>query len=183
MCHFPQRVVVLKLDHRPERDKRLTSHVGLTARAFGTNGFWVGGLQDPKIEETIKGVSENWGHQAFEVQTGISWKKKIRLWKTRGGEVIHLTMYGKHLDKMISRILKSDREKLVIVGGPKVPSEIFTLADYNVAIGHQPHSEVAALALFLDRLSRGKALYFQPTDAKLKIIPQEQGKNVDEQDS
>jgi tRNA (cytidine56-2'-O)-methyltransferase len=71
----------------------------------------------------------------------------------------------------------------VIVGGPKVPSEIFTLADYNVAIGHQPHSEVAALALFLDRLSRGKALYFQPTDAKLKIIPQEQGKNVDEQDS
>ncbi len=183
MGHFPQRVIILKLDHRPERDKRLTSHVGLTARAFGADGFWVGGLHDPRIVETIKGVSEHWGHQSFEIKMGINWKKKIGFWKTRGGEVIHLTMYGKHLDTIINEILKSNREKLVVVGGPKVPSEIFTLADYNVAIGHQPHSEVAALAIFLDRLSRGKALHFSPKDAKLKIIPQERGKKVDEQDS
>ncbi|HIC50899.1 MAG TPA: hypothetical protein EYP01_05595, partial [Candidatus Poseidoniales archaeon] len=31
----PPRLSVLRLGHRRERDKRITSHLGLTARAFG----------------------------------------------------------------------------------------------------------------------------------------------------
>ncbi|MEM2376537.1 MAG: tRNA (cytidine(56)-2'-O)-methyltransferase, partial [Sulfolobales archaeon] len=33
------KVFVLRLGHRPLRDKRVTTHVALTARAFGANGF------------------------------------------------------------------------------------------------------------------------------------------------
>ena len=32
-----QPISVLRLGHRRERDKRITSHLGLTARAFGAN--------------------------------------------------------------------------------------------------------------------------------------------------
>lgn len=174
------RIFVLKLKHRPERDKRLTSHVALTARAFGANGFWVGGLRDPKIGETIRQVSNQWGFQSFEVETGVPWRKKIQSWKQRGGEIVHLTMYGLYVDDKIREIQASPRDKLIIVGGSKVQKEVFELADYNIAIGHQPHSEVAALAIFLDRLFQGEILKQKPNDAKTAIEPSSDGKQVRE---
>ena len=33
----PPHIGVLRLGHRRERDKRITSHLGLTARAFGAD--------------------------------------------------------------------------------------------------------------------------------------------------
>ena len=33
----PPRLSVLRLGHRRQRDKRITSHLGLTARAFGAD--------------------------------------------------------------------------------------------------------------------------------------------------
>jgi tRNA (cytidine56-2'-O)-methyltransferase len=65
-----------------------------------------------------------------------------------------------------------------VVGGPKVPAEVFDLADYNVAVGHQPHSEVAALAVFLDRLFQGDALHAIPDDAEFVIEPMRRGKRL-----
>jgi tRNA (cytidine56-2'-O)-methyltransferase len=173
-----RQIIVLKLDHRPERDKRLTTHVGLTARAFGASGFWTSGLKDLKISETIHQVSIQWGNQGFEVLTGINWKSSIRKWKEEKGEVIHLTMYGLHIDKVIPQIRSSSRPKLIVVGGPKVPSEIFQLADFNVAIGHQPHSEVAALSIFLDRLLEGQGIHQKFPDAAVEIEPTPHGKRV-----
>lgn len=177
-----RQVVILKLNHRPERDKRLTTHVGLTARAFGATEYWISGLRDPKISETIQQVSIQWGNHGFKVKTGIKWRKHILQWKENGGEVIHLTMYGIHVDDVISPIRSSDRSKLIIVGGPKVPIEVFQLADYNVAIGHQPHSEVAALSIFLDRLFEGRMLHRKFSDATLEIEPTAHGKRVKETD-
>jgi tRNA (cytidine56-2'-O)-methyltransferase len=177
-----QKIIVLKLDHRPERDKRLTTHVGLTARAFGATEYWISGLKDPRISETIEQVSIQWGNQSFTVITGIKWRNRIQQWKEGGGEVIHLTMYGIHVDDVISPIRSSDRSKLIIVGGPKVPIEVFQLADYNVAIGHQPHSEVAALSIFLDRLFEGRMLHRKFSDATLEIEPTAHGKRVKETD-
>ena len=178
MSPAERQIIVLKLDHRPERDKRLTTHVGLTARAFGASGFWTSGLRDPNISETIHQVSNQWGNQEFEVITGISWKACIRKWKEEKGDVIHLTMYGLHVDNIISQIRSSPQQKLIVVGGPKVPSEVFQLADFNVAIGHQPHSEVAALSIFLDRLLEGQGLHQQFPDATLEIEPTAHGKRV-----
>jgi len=67
---------------------------------------------------------------------------------------------------------------MVVIGAAKVPVEMFSLADFNIAIGNQPHSECAALAVFLDRLFNGKELCLEFKDAKIKIIPQKHGKKV-----
>ncbi|MFX1474691.1 MAG: tRNA (cytidine(56)-2'-O)-methyltransferase [Promethearchaeota archaeon] len=176
-------IIVLRIDHRPERDKRLTTHLGLTARAFGAQGFWITGLRDPNITKSLQQVCSQWGYRAFSVQYKESWRKCIQGWKNKDGEVVHLTMYGLHVDDIIPKIRSSSRDKLVVVGGPKVPSELFTLADYNVAIGHQPHSEVAALAIFLDRLYQGSSLRITPHDAELTIEPTPHGKRARERNT
>ena len=63
------------------------------------------------------------------------------------GVAIHLTMYGQPYRQVIPQIRK-DRPVVVVVGGAKVP-EVFELSQYNLAVGNH-HSEVAALALFLE---------------------------------
>ena len=35
-----REVYVLRLGHRPQRDKRISTHVALTARAFGAKGIY-----------------------------------------------------------------------------------------------------------------------------------------------
>jgi len=92
-----------------------------------------------------------------------NWKKYVEEFK---GEKIHLTMYGVNINDCIEKIASSKKDKLIIVGGQKVPSEIYKLADYNVAIGNQPHSEVAALAVFMDRLCQGKELEKNSTEKR-----------------
>ncbi|MEA3255091.1 MAG: tRNA (cytidine(56)-2'-O)-methyltransferase, partial [Candidatus Altiarchaeota archaeon] len=84
------------------------------------------------------------------------------------------------INDCISEIKSSRRDKLVIIGGKKVPSEIYALSNYNLAVGNQPHSEVAALAVFLDRLFEGKELK-KEFRGKKKIIPQKHGKKVIEE--
>jgi len=86
-------------------------------------------------------------------------------------------MYGLHVDDCLSRVPR-DRPVLVVVGSEKVPRVVYELADLNIAIGHQPHSEVAALAVFLDRLFGGEELRREFEGARLKIIPCEKGKKV-----
>ncbi|MFX0169160.1 MAG: tRNA (cytidine(56)-2'-O)-methyltransferase [Candidatus Hodarchaeota archaeon] len=182
MNHSKWRIVVLKINHRPERDKRLTTHVGLTARAFGADEFWISGIKDEKIASKIHEVNSQWGNQAFRVMTGVNWRHSIKTWKEEGGEVIHLTMYGFHVDDVIGEIRGSSRQKLIAVGGPKVPAEMYKAANYNVAVGHQPHSEVAALSIFLDRLFQGSALHHKYSDARIEIVPSSHGKQVKESD-
>jgi tRNA (cytidine56-2'-O)-methyltransferase len=157
--------------------------VGLTARAFGAAEFWTAGYKDPNIAETIQQVSNQWGMRDFRVATGVKWKASIQQWKRERGEVIHLTMYGLPVDDVVASIRKSQRPKLVVVGGPKVPNEVYQLADHNVAVGHQPHSEVAALSIFLDRLFEGQMLRRKFDDAKLRIEPTSHGKRVIESET
>ncbi|MDW8360739.1 MAG: hypothetical protein RMK31_09225, partial [Candidatus Caldarchaeum sp.] len=70
------------------------------------------------------------------------------------------------------------RDMVVVVGASKVPRVVYELADYNVAIGNQPHSEVAALAVFLDRLLEGRVFKVEFEGAMLKVIPDPRGKRV-----
>ena len=65
-----------------------------------------------------------------------------------------------------------------MVGAEKVPREIFEMADYNVAIGNQPHSEISALSVLLDRIQQGKQFDSGFKNSERVIIPQEHGKNV-----
>jgi len=171
------RVIVLRLGHRPQRDSRVTTHVGLTARALGANGILIAGPVDKGVEESIRRVIEKWGG-VFEIASGVNWINVINEWKKRGGEIIHLTMYGVHLNLAINKIRCSSKDKLIIVGAEKVPGKAFHLADYNVAIGSQPHSEVAALAIFLDRLFQGKWEELNFKNAVFRVIPSKSGKKV-----
>jgi tRNA (cytidine56-2'-O)-methyltransferase len=90
--------------------------------------------------------------------------------------VVHLTMYGSNLPDVIDEIRASENI-LVVVGAEKVPAEMYDLADWNVAVGNQPHSEVAALAVFLDRLFQGRELC-EEFAGGLKIVPTPRGKQV-----
>jgi tRNA (cytidine56-2'-O)-methyltransferase len=65
-------------------------------------------------------------------------------------------MYGQNLPNVIDQ-LDTDR-LMVVVGAEKVPPDLFRLADYNIAITNQPHSEIAALSIFLDRVQNGQEL-------------------------
>ena len=170
------RVVVLRIGHRPERDKRITTHVGLVARAFGAEEMLLSG-RDSHVEESLVDVAERWGG-SFRLKPDVSWKGETVRWKEAGGKVVHLTMYGSNLPDVIDEIRDCGCESLLIaVGGEKVPAEMYDLADWNVAVGNQPHSEVAALAVFLDRLFLGREL--QGTfEGGLKIVPTPHGKQV-----
>jgi tRNA (cytidine56-2'-O)-methyltransferase len=85
-------------------------------------------------------------------------------------------MYGLPLQNVISSIKSNSEDKIVVVGGTKVSQELYHLADWNIAVTSQPHSEVSALAVFLHEIFEGKELNGRYQDAKLKIIPQEKGK-------
>ncbi len=164
-------ITVLRLGHRPQRDKRITTHVALVARAFGADKIIIS-TKDEKIESTINDVLSRFGGD-FEIQSGVPWKKVIREFQ---GVKVHLTMYGLPVDDVIDHIPK-DRDMLVIVGAEKVPRAVYDMADFNVAVGNQPHSEVAALAIFLDRYFNGQELK-RKIAGKWKIVPQSHGKLV-----
>jgi tRNA (cytidine56-2'-O)-methyltransferase len=168
------RVVVLRLGHRPERDKRITTHVGLVARAFGAEEMLLTG-RDPHVEESLTDAAGRWGGN-FRLKADVSWKGEAVRWKEAGGKVVHLTMYGSNLPDVIGEIRKSENI-MIAVGAEKVPAEMYDLADWNVAVGNQPHSEVAALAVFLDRLFEGKELT-QEFEGGIRIIPSARGKQV-----
>ncbi|MBS7605291.1 MAG: tRNA (cytidine(56)-2'-O)-methyltransferase [Candidatus Bathyarchaeia archaeon] len=178
MCNqYNWRVFVLRLGHRPERDKRVTTHVFLVARAFGAHGAFYSGCRDEKVEASIRRVVEVWGGQ-FSVEYVENWIRKMREWKRSGGEVIHLTMYGLPLDEVIQEIRNSGKDKLIVVGGEKVPRIVYDIADWNVSITFQPHSEVGALSVFLHELYMGKELKKEFEGAKIKIIPEARGKRI-----
>ena len=126
---------------------------------------------------SIEKVSKSWGG-GFKVSYVQNWAKKITEWKRMGGKVIHLTMYGLPLMQVIDQIRSLMEPLLIVVGGAKVPRRVYEMADYNVSVTSQPHSEISALALFLHELFEGEELSISFDDAKLRIVPQERGKKV-----
>lgn len=171
------RVVVLRLGHRAVRDKRISTHVGLVARALGASGIIYSGEEDRDVIDSLLKVVERWGGDGFEVSYTSRWRDAIRGWRARGGCAVHLTMYGLPIDSVIG-FIRGCKEILVIVGSEKVPRDIYQMADYNVSVGSQPHSEVAALAILLDKLFEGRELRIGFTDAKISIVPTPRGKKV-----
>lgn len=139
----PPSVSVLRVGHRPGRDPRLTTHVALAARAFGAERMYLN-PPDDELARRVAEVAATWGGP-FRVEGASDWKSVVRNFD---GRVVHLTMYGEPLADHLAT-LRTDRRILVVVGGAKVPSELYQRAGLNIAVGHQPHSEVAALAVFL----------------------------------
>ena len=161
----------MRIGHRPQRDKRVTTHVALSSRALGAKGIYVD-TYDDVLEENVRSVVDRFGGD-YSIKTGVSWKEAMRDFD---GVVVHLTMYGLTVNDAIPKIPK-DKNIMIIVGAEKVPAEVYQRADFNVSVGNQPHSEIAALAIFLDRFTGGEALY-SDRHGKMTVVPNERGKTV-----
>lgn len=168
-------VEVLRIGQRLVRDDRVTTHVALVARAFGAKRIYMDEI-NPEIIDTIKKVNKSWGGD-FEVVNISSWKKVLKEKKSEGVKIVHLTMYGQVINS-VEKEIASEQKILVVVGAEKVPRGIYELADYNVAVGSQPHSEISALGILLDRIQSGDQFEKKFDNAKRVIIPEKNGKNV-----
>ncbi|WP_435178117.1 tRNA (cytidine(56)-2'-O)-methyltransferase [Halorussus sp. AFM4] len=191
-------VAVLRLGHRPGRDERMTTHVGLTARALGADRAILAG-EAGKSRETVADITDRFGGP-FAVELTDSPKAVLRDWE---GKVVHLTMYGERVQDVEAEIRaahrgedaaseEADKESdaepgesgvdghpiLIVVGSQKVSFDVYEAADWNVGVTNQPHSEVAGLAVFLDRLFEGRELDREWTDADRRVVPEPTGKTV-----
>ncbi len=171
-----EKIKVLRLGHRPKRDKRLTTHVGLVSRAFGADELILD-EKDEKVRESIKDVNKRFG-EGLSFRVEREWKKYLKNWE---GIIIHLSMYGQKIQDIKNELQAIDEEILVVVGAEKVPAQVYEEADYNVAITNQPHSEVAALCILLDRLFEGEELD-KKFNGEIKIVPSKNRKIVKEKD-
>ncbi|MGA9840424.1 MAG: tRNA (cytidine(56)-2'-O)-methyltransferase [Thermoplasmata archaeon] len=165
------QVSVLRVGHRVGRDPRLTTHLALAARALGADRMYLE-PPDPDLAARVAALAKGWGG-SFEVVGVRDWKQQVRSY---AGIVVHLTMYGQPLERVLPRILRSPRV-LLAVGGAKVPPDLYRLSTLNVAVGHQPHSEVAAVAVVLDRLLGVPGPGRWP-GAERAVVPRVRGKKV-----
>jgi tRNA (cytidine56-2'-O)-methyltransferase len=170
-------VVVLRLGHRPGRDERMTTHVGLTARALGADRVVLAGAGASQ-RETIEDITDRFGGP-FAVEATDSPRAYVRNWE---GAVVHLTMYGLPIQDEEGAIRARHRKgpDLVVGGAGRVHFDVYENADWNVAVTNQPHSEVASLAVFLDHLFEGRELDRSWEDAEREVVPRESGKRVED---
>jgi tRNA (cytidine56-2'-O)-methyltransferase len=171
-------IVAFRLGHRVPRDERMTTHIALVTRALGGDGMYYSGMRDEGMERSVMNVVKRWGGSFF-VQYVEKPKKFLKELKAKGFVLVHLTMYGIPLDSVR---IDPNQNMVIIVGGEKVPSWVYRLSDFNVSVTNQPHSEVAALALCLDRIWRGQELTLEFQKARfsggIEIIPSERGKII-----
>lgn len=169
------KIEVLRIGQRVVRDDRVTTHVALVSRAFGVSKILLNEV-NPDIKKTIFQVNKNWGGN-FNVEFIDGWKNILKSKKDKSFKIVHLTMYGENINDVESKLQKEDKV-LIIVGAKKVPREIYDMADYNVAVGHQPHSEISSLAVVLDRIQKGNQFLAKYENPGRRIIPTKNGKNV-----
>lgn len=176
MSKLIRELIILRYGHRDVRDYRVTSHCSLVARAFGAKEIIVCGDTDPSMKKSVDDITTRWGGP-FKVSFEKDWKKTFAKLKKKGFVFVHLTMYGEILTQKEKEITK--KQKIcVIIGSQKVEREVYEKTDYNIAVTGQPHSEIAALAVFLDRIQEGKEMEKKFKKAKIRILPQERGKKV-----
>jgi len=172
---IPMVIEVLRIGQRVVRDDRVTTHVALVSRAFGANSIFMTEV-NPEIKDTLKKIKNTWGGN-FSINFIDNWKPTIKTKKEGGFKIIHLTMYGEKIND-VQFDLRKEENLLIVVGAEKVPREIYEFADYNVGIGTQPHSEISALAILLDRIQMGSQFEKEFSGGKRKIIPTKRGKTV-----
>ena len=168
-------IEVVRIGQRIVRDDRVTTHVALVARAFGASRIFMTEV-NPEIRDTIEKINMTWGGN-FTIEFIDGWRPIVKKKKEDDFKIVHLTMYGENINDA-QKELANEENVLIVVGAEKVPREIYELADYNVGIGNQPHSEISALAILLDRIQRGEQFKTNFVGGTRKIIPAKKGKNV-----
>ena len=170
-------IKILRLGHRLGRDDRISTHVGLTARQWGADEIVFSGEKDEGILESQRDIAQRWGGD-IEIRYTEDWKKEIKEFE---GLKVHLTMYGEKINEKQDQIKDSfeDEDLLVVVGAEKVPRWVYKHVDYNISVGNQPHSEIAALAVFLDRI-KDQGIKEEFENAEIKVEPSKDRKITEE---
>lgn len=169
-------IKVLRLGHRRGRDDRISTHVGLTARQWGADNVIYSGEKDENMIESQSDIIDRWGGD-MEVEFREDWKPVIRDFE---GLKVHLTMYGLEIGEKIEDLEEEyDEDILIIVGAEKVPRWVYENVDYNISVGNQPHSEIAALAVFLDRF-KGSEIEEDFPDGEIQVKPSKDRKITEE---
>ena len=170
-------ITVLRLGHRLPRDVRTTTHCALVARAFGAQKMLYAGDADESLEQSVSKLAAKWGG-GFTIAHESNWRKTLKDFR---GTKVHLTMYGIPVQEKIAEIRRKAKggRMLVVIGAEKVPGEAYQLCDFNIAVTQQPHSEVAALAVFLHEFFQGTELGGKFGGARVKITASERGKKVE----
>lgn len=162
-------IKVLRLGHRVGRDDRISTHVGLTARQWGADEVIFSGDKDGNMLKSQVDIIERWGGD-ISINYTKEWKNEITSFE---GLVVHLTMYGEKINTKMSEIrdnYESSKNIMIIVGSEKVSKWVYNNVDYNISVGTQPHSEIAALAVFMDRLME-KNIKENFCDSKIEVEP------------
>lgn len=176
-------IEVLRLSHRLPRDCRISTHCALVARAFGAGKMYYSGMHDLGLEESVVKIVDKFGGP-FAIEYIKNDKKLVLQKKKEGFIIVHLTVYGLGFQEecrkikkeaLVSEKDKKEKKTLIIVGGEKVEPFFYNNSDYNVAVGSQPHSEVAALALVLNELHGEKKEF---SSAKIRIEGAKKGKII-----
>src|SRR3989338_3536015 len=136
---------VLRLTHRIARDKRISTHLALTSRAFLADKMHYSGEKDSSLEQSIEKINKKFGSK-FSIEYVKDPVKIVNEKKSKNYKIINLTMYGLELEKQLPKIKKC-KNILIIIGSEHVPFEFYKLADFNTAVTNQPHSELSALAI------------------------------------
>ena len=168
-------IELLRLGHRLPRDQRTTTHCALAARALGAEKMYYTGDRDQEMEKGLNSLTSRFGGP-FSVEWIGQEYKFLEKKKKEGFVVVHLTMYGQDFEKTVVK----EKKQILIVGGEKVPPELYQLSSYNISIGNQPHSEVAAIALYLYKNFGIKKSF---KDAQVEIQPSERGKILNRKES
>ena len=105
MQQYPE-VAVLRLGHRPGRDERMTTHVGLTARALGADRVVLAG-DGASRADTVRDITDRFGGP-FETETTEEWRALLRDWE---GAIVHLTMYGERVQDVEADIRERHQER------------------------------------------------------------------------
>ena len=167
---------MLRYGHRAVRDYRVTSHCALVARAFGAKKIIICGAQDNELKQSVDQITQKWGG-TFTLEFSDSWREEFQNYKKNGYTIVHTTMYGKPLPEKIEQI-RQKQKILLVIGSQKVEKEVYDQSNQNISITLQPHSEIAALAVFLDRFFEGEFMIKKFPKSKIRISPQEAGKRV-----
>jgi len=168
-------IKVLRLGHRTGRDDRVSTHVGLTARQWGADEIIYSGEKDDSMMESLEDIINRWGGEI-----DIGYEKDFHpVIDNFDGIKVHLTMYGEKINKKETEIKSNidEEDLLIIVGAEKVPRSVYKKVNYNISVGNQPHSEIAALAVFMDRIGNIKQEF---EGCEIRIRPSENKKLTEE---
>ena len=90
---------VLRIGHRPERDKRITTHVALTARAFGASKVYISN-PDSRVIKSVEEVVTKFGGN-FKI---IPTSNPRKIVKDSNLLIVHLTMFGLSIDESVKKV-------------------------------------------------------------------------------